>query len=340
MKTITKIFLLLVCGSNLFSCTDFIIENKLNNYIVGRSMEFGLPLQSKIEVFQKKQKFISKIEDKTGMEFNYKYSFIAVTSFDHFVTDGMNEKGLSFGILWFQSAKYPENDLSNLKNVLALEDIGNWILSSFQNIDELKNGLKKIKFYVHKIKDLNEIVPIHVSIHDANGKSLVVEFINEKIEISENAVGVLTNEPKLEWHVTNLSNFINLDAMNKASIIFDGTVIDPTGQGSGLLGLPGDWTPPSRFIRTAFMKNFIIKPKTDHQTVNLAFHLLNAVDIPYGAIRTKDGKNYEFTRWVVVKDLKNKKLFYRTYKDLIINEINVIDAIKANKSIPMIGTDL
>ena len=140
-----------------------------------------------------------------------------------------------------------------------------------------------------------------------------------------------------------MSNNIILTAVNKKISHFDGTVIDPTGQGTGLLGIPGDWTPPSRFVKIALLKDFVKKTKTAKENINLAFHLLNSVDIPYGAIRTIDGKDFDYTQWIVVKDLSNKTFSYRTYKNLDILTINLENEIKKlrgkRKKIKMLGAD-
>jgi len=154
------------------------------------------------------------------------------------------------------------------------------------------------------------------------GRSLVVEFIDGEMQISDNPIGVLTNAPKFDWHTTNLRNYINLSSINKGPATLDGTVLDPTGQGSGLLGLPGDWTPPSRFVRMALLKGFVKKPKTASLNVNLALHFLNNVDIPYGAVQENKGQEFDYTQWAIVKDLSNGVLYYRVYKNLNVQSVN------------------
>ena len=347
MEILSKIFqscllIFLMLFSSLFACTDFILDYGSKNVVVGRSMEFGSNLESQIVIFPKNEKRVSKIKNRNGLSWTSKYAYIAVTSFKtDLVADGMNEKGLSIGTLWFTDVKYPKIPTNARSKTIALEDLSNWILGSFANISEVKKGLQKIYIWAHVIKALKEIPPIHLSLHDQSGKSIVIEFVDGKMNLIDNEVGVLTNNPAFDWHVTNLSNYINLTAINKGKVVFDGTAINPVGQGSGLLGLPGDWTPPSRFVKIAILKNFVKKPKSVEESKNLAFHLLNTVDIPYGVVRSKDGKEFDHTQWIVVKDLVNKKLSYRTYKDLNIHTIDLMEEIpKLNskkKIIPMVG---
>ena len=79
--------------------------------------------------------------------------------------------------------------------------------------------------------------------------------------------------------------------------------------------VPGDWTPPSRFVRMAIFKQTLVPPADAEAATLAAIHILNTVDIPYGAICGKDNKDYDFTQWIVVKGLRNKKIYYRTYND-------------------------
>lgn len=327
-----------------YACTDFVLINDNKNVVVARSMEFAQNLESEILVYPKGLKNVSILDNnQKGFSWTSKYAVIGMTCFgeEKFISDGMNDQGLSFGLLFFPGAKYPPLRSDNKSNMINFDDVGCWILGSFVTVEEVKGALQKIQIWFHEIPQLKEIPPLHLSIHDASGKSLVVEFINGKMEISDNPIGVLTNAPKFEWMETNLRNYINLTAVNSKTVQIDGTVLDPTGQGSGLLGIPGDWTPPSRFVRIALFKNSVQKTKTPVENRNLAFHLLNTVDIPYGVIRDSGGKDFDFTQWIVVKDLSDKKFFYRTYKDLSIKSIDFIKVaqnLKQPKKFPMIGT--
>jgi len=324
MKGLKKcLFYLIVFCSSGYACTDFLIRSEEGNIVIGRSMEFGTFLDSEIIFFPKGLKTTSMLEGKTkGLSWTNKYSYLAVNAFGmDMVVDGMNEKGLSFGILWFPGAKYPSNSSNNTKKTIALEDLGNWILGTFSNVREVAKGLKTISILAQVIPKLNEVPPIHLSIHDKKGTSLTIEFLDGEMKVLDNPVGVLTNAPKLEWHLINLRNYVNLSAFNKDAVTFDGSLFAPTGQGTGLLGIPGDWTPPSRFVKTAILKNFAEKAKNTSENINLAFHLLNTVDIPYGVVRGANSNDYDYTQWVVVKDLNHQKLYYRTYRDLNIYSI-------------------
>jgi choloylglycine hydrolase len=341
-------FLILLLKTPVNGCTDFCLKDQKNNIVVGRSLEFAQNLESQIVIYPKNQKLTSivKVDGKNqkGLSWTSRYNFLAINAFDSdLLIDGFNEKGLSIGTLWFPGAKYPEfkPDKRRYYNAISLIDLGLYLLGSYSSVDEVKRALKRIDIYFPYVKQLGQIPPIHLSIHDKSGASIVVEFIDHKMIIHDNKIGVLTNMPSFDWQVTNLANYINLSDINKKSIKLDGGVLNPTGQGSGLLGIPGDWTPPSRFVRIALIKNFVQKAKNVHENINLGFHLLNMVDIPYGAVRDSQNKGFDYTQWSLVKDLKNGVMYYRTYYDQRVKTIDLNMEAKnlksTEKKIPMVG---
>jgi len=327
------VLLICFCG-NLFCCTDFTIMAENKSIANGRSMEFGTDLQSELIIIPKGVKQQSKLENgQRGISWTAKYAAMGMNVFGlDVLIDGINEKGLTIGGLWMPGTVYPSVKKGTSSQLISLMDLGNWILGSFSSIEEVKDALKVVEIVPEKIAQIGEVPPLHFSLHDATGESLVIEFTDGKMKMYENKVGVLTNAPEFSWHETNLRNYLNLSAVNAAPIKLDGSVLSPTGQGSGLLGVPGDWTPPSRFVRIAIFKNLVAVAKNAKQNSNLAFHLLNTVDIPYGTIRDRKDQQFDYTQWVVVKDLANPKIYWRTYGDLNIREIDFKEALQRAKN--------
>jgi len=314
------LFIILFSIHKSFSCTDFSLADKQGNIVVGRSMEFGTNLESAITFYPAGMPSTCYIPaDEKTMNWTNKYGYLALTAFGGItISDGMNEKGLSLEVLWFPSAKYPSPENCDPQSTIALQHLGNYLLSTCASLEDVQQAFMDLTILAKPVEQLGGVPPIHLSFHDSLGRSLAVEFIDGTIFVIDNPIGVLTNYPQLSWHLTNLENYINLSAINKNAVSFDGSVFHPSGQGSGLLGIPGDWTPPSRFVKIALLKNFILPADSPEENVKLAFHLLNTVDIPYGAIRSIDGKNYDYTQWTIVKDLTNKKIYYRTYNQPMI----------------------
>jgi choloylglycine hydrolase len=142
------------------------------------------------------------------------------------------------------------------------------------------------------------------------------------MQIHDNPNTVLTNYPPFDWMVINLQNYIHLSAFNAAPQKIQGKIFEQTGQGSGMLGLPGDLTPPSRFVRISTFLQFANQPQNRVEAVNLAEHLLNTFDIPKGVIRDRE-KNEDYTQWIVIKDQTNKVFYFRSYKNLILKSIDM-----------------
>ena len=127
--------------------------------------------------------------------------------------------------------------------------------------------------------------PCHYIVNDASGQCVVLEYVNGELKIHDNPLGVITNSPTFDWHVTNLRNYVNLTVNNVPPVEISGIKLPGFGQGSGMLGLPGDFTPPSRFIRAVAFSQSALPVATADEGVLQAFHILNQFDIPKGAAR-------------------------------------------------------
>ena len=102
--------------------------------------------------------------------------------------------------------------------------------------------------------------------------------------------------------MSNLKNYVHLTHAHAKELEVNGFKLFPQGSGGGFLGMPGDWTSPSRFVKLFFMKQYAEAPQNSDQAVNQAIHFLNALDIPKGVVHYK-GERADYTQWIVVKDL-------------------------------------
>jgi choloylglycine hydrolase len=152
-------------------------------------------------------------------------------------------------------------------------------------------------------------------VHDAFGKSLVIEYIKGELKLYDNPLGVMTNSPSFDWQMTNLRNYVHLFTPQPIKISLHGVELFPTGQGSNFWGLPGDFTPPSRFVRLVTLSQTAHPEKTATDGVNLAINIINNITIPRGSVVEEkgDAKQFEYTQWTTVCDLTNTRLYYRTY---------------------------
>ncbi len=319
-------FLLLFCCCAIYACTDFVIQADDGTLVNGRSLEFGMDLQSAVKVFPRNQKMSSQNPNyKKGIEWVSKYGFVGVTAFGmNFAFEGLNEAGLSFGYLWMPGfTEYPSVSQEEMKKGLDFVDFGAWALGNFSSVAEVREGLKGVRIWGHAVPPLPGIPPVHAAIHDAQGNHLVVEFVEGQMKVYENPTTVLTNSPPFPWHLINLGNYLGLQALNADPVQINGLKIAPLGQGSGLIGIPGDWTPPSRFVKMVTLIRFAQKPADAIGAVNLVEHLLNAVDIPLGDVQEKGEQGGDFTQWAVIKDLTHRVFYFRSYYDLCLKKVDL-----------------
>lgn len=248
-----------------------------------------------------------------GMRFTAKYGFVGLAmDRQEFVVEGVNEARLSAGLFYFPDyGEYVTYDAGRKHHTMADLQLVSYILSSFATVDEAIEGIKRI--------DVVSVYPgastAHWRIAETSGRQVVLEFIGGKPCFYENHVGVITNAPGFEWQVTNLNNYINIEVGTFAPKMLGKQQLKSIGNGSGYLGLPGDFTPPSRFVRAAYLLNTTGQQADGWHTALHLFHLLNNFDVPV-ACDTPSGQepgDYpSATQWTVVSDLTNGKIYYRT----------------------------
>lgn len=330
-KYFTTILILIVLASgagSALACTDFVLKAEDGSMVNARAMEFAVALDSYAVIYPRGFVFASDAPGgKKGASWTGKYGFAAISGIGlEGVTDGMNEAGLSVGFLWLPETEYQQVPKKESAKAVDITDLGSWMLSNFSSVEEVKKSMRNIFVWGRPVPEANNMfLPLHVAVHDASGENLVIEFINGQVQIHDNPVGVLTNAPTFDWQVENLRNFVNLTSVSAQPMSISGVTLAPAGQGSGMLGVPGDWTPPSRFVRAAFFTHFADQPKTADEAVLLAQHILNTVDIPYGEAKgeTPEGVEKDYTMWTVIKDLKNKVLYFRTYENLSLRAVDL-----------------
>ena len=156
----------------------------------------------------------------------------------------------------------------------------------------------------------------HWRIADATGAQAVLEIIGGEPRFYDNKLGVLTNSPGFEWQMTNLNNYVNLFPGQADPLkLTDEVTLRQFGAGAGFLGIPGDVTPPSRFVRAAFYKATAPQYGTSFETVKETFQILNNFDIPIGVEHGAGKAPADIpsaTQWTTSSDQSALRLYYRT----------------------------
>lgn len=310
------------------ACTDFQIVASDGSVIIGRSMEFAAEVGSCVFAVPRGEKGEGGSPDGgRGLTWTSKYGYLAINAFgiERLALDGMNEAGLSIEGLWLPGTSYQSVSRRQRSRAINGGLLGAWLLGCFRDVKEVKEALGGVRVWLGVVPQMGIVPPVHFAVHDAAGNNIVVEFIGGEVKIYDNPVGVMTNTPEFGWHLTNLRNYANLSADNAERLTLGASSFERTGNGSGMLGVPGDFTPPSRFVRTALLAHFSDRPKDAPGAVNLAAHVLNAVDIPRGAIkgRERGAVAEDYTQWVVVKDLTNRVLYMRSYGSMGFRKIDM-----------------
>lgn len=321
-------------------CTGIQLKTTSGAPIYGRTMEFADNLASAALVIPKGQKFTAAGPSfhTPGKSWVSQYDITGLnTDGLPLIIDGINSEGLCVGAFYFVGyAGYMDVSEKDADESICSIDVPVYLLSNCKTVEEVKTALLAVK--VNKgsygsSSNTTDPVPLHYNIHDAMGNVLVVEYINGELQMHDNPIGVLTNSPDYKWHYTNLSNYVNLTPDNKKELRLKNmsntgkelNPILPTGQGSGLLGIPGDYTPPSRFVRALFYSKAVVPVKENEEAVMQAFHILDAFDIPVGTIRALKGDqpSLEYTQWTVASDLEQRRFYFHTVGNRTIHLIDL-----------------
>lgn len=326
--TLLLVLCLLPFSSHLDACTGVLLKAADQSVISGRTLEFGQNLELKATFVPRNITFTASTPQGNGLRYKSKFSAVGISCFnDPAIMDGINEAGLVAGAFYFPNfAEYTAVTNSNQNVALSPVDFVNWMLTQFSNIEDLQQALSSVVIVPTVYSSWGPTPPpMHYIVYDKTGKSIVIEPTDSSLVVYQNPLGTITNSPTFDWHLTNLSNYINLYPYNLAPISFSGFEIQSLGQGSGMLGLPGDFTPPSRFVRAAFFSNYAFYPQNAGSLVGEIFHLLNQFDIPKGVVRSKDnGKvNYDITYITTAKSPSNLRYYYKTNEQQVINYIDL-----------------
>ena len=309
------------------ACTGISMFSADGSYFQARTIEWaGTNLNSMYVVVPRnfsQTSFTPK--GQNGMTFKSKYGYFGLAVHEkEFIAEGLNEAGLSAGLFYFPNfGSYVLYDENYNSTTIADLQLVSWILSQFATVDEVKANINKVRV-VSLMGGNGSEEAIHWIIGDKSGKQIVLEIENGVPHIYDNPIGVLTNAPGFQWHLSNLSNYINLTPVNPPAHKMADFMVNPIGHGNGFLGLPGDFTPPSRFVRAAFFKSTAPMLPTARQTMLQCFHILNNFDIPIGMNFPKNEipDLPSATQWTSVIDLTNKVVYYKTFDN---NNIRMID---------------
>lgn len=259
---------------------------------------------------------------------NYVFSFRKVgTMKNHYAMIGMayvqegyplyyeatNEKGLSMAGLNFPENAYYGEVLPGKDNVASFELIP-WVLGQCATVAEVKCLLEHINIANIAFSETLPPSPLHWIIADKEC-ALTVEAVTEGLKVYDNPIGVLTNNPTFDYHMTNLNNYMNLSNQTSMNRFAKGLHLKEYSRGMGALGLPGDLSSTSRFVRMAFNKlNSVVEEESEEASVGQFFHLLDSVAMTTGALQMPNGR-YDRTVYSCCCNVDRGIYYYTTYEN-------------------------
>jgi choloylglycine hydrolase len=313
---------------NTEACTGIQLKAKDGSLVHGRTLEFGIQVDTSIIVIPRGYAFEGTTPHGKGLKYQAKYAAVGAMAFDNpAIMDGINEKGLSVGTFYFPGfASYPEMTSENQSKAVSPVEFSNWLVTNFATVDEVKSGLANIVIAPTISKSWGTMPPpFHYIVYDKQGQCLVIEPLNGKLVTYDNKLGTFTNSPQFDWHMTNVRNYINLTPENPKPLKINGLEFSSFGQGGGMVGLPGDFTPPSRFVRAAIF-SITATPSSDASSaIFQTFHILNQFDIPVGLVRETAGDVHytDYTMITCARDPQSLKYYFRTYDDQNIRYVDL-----------------
>ena len=229
--------------------------------------------------------------------------------------EATNEKGLSMAGLNFPNNAHYFEISADKENVAPFELIPK-ILGKCKDLSEARTLLERINIANIGFSDSLPPSPLHWMISDKE-KSITLEATRDGIKIYDNPFEVLTNNPTFDFHMMNMNNYMGLSA-GAAVSEFKSVPLENYSLGMGALGLPGDFSSTSRFVKAFFVRENSVD---GGMPVNQFFHIMSSVAMPKGCVKTENG--FEYTRYTCCCDLESGVYYYTTYNDPTIRSVSL-----------------
>ena len=251
--------------------------------------------------------------------------------------EATNEKGLSMAGLYFpKNACFFDNDKFKLS--LSPFELIPYFLGLYSSIEEIKFLLLNLNITNIPFSENIPISDLHWMISDDN-ECIVIEQTKDGLKLYDNPVGVLTNNPPFDYHLTNICNYRNLTSNYSESRFSNKIDFNQYGQGMGAIGLPGDNSPSSRFVRASFNKLNSVCKDDEESSVTQFFHILDSVTMVEGTTITKDGKN-DITLYSCCINTSKGIYYYKTYSNSQITAIKMTEEEKNKKCLSVFDLNM
>ncbi len=296
---------------------------KTKDFYFGRTLDYEYSYKEEVTITPRNYEF--KFRNVNNLTSHYAIIGMAFISDDYpLYYDAVNEEGLAIaGLNFVGNAYYNEKQL-NKENIAQFELIP-YLLGSCSSVKEVKKLLEKINITNEAFSEELPLAQLHWIISDKED-CITLESVKEGLKIYDNPVGVLTNNPTFDKQLFNLNNYSGLSPKNKENTFNDKLNFDSYSRGLGALGLPGDLSSMSRFVRVAFVKMNSLSEENEMASVSQFFHILNSVDQQRGCCDLGNNK-FEITIYTSCCNTNKGIYYYTTYNN---HQITAVDMHREN----------
>ena len=310
------------------------ITYSTDNHYFGRNLDLEYSYKETVTITPRNYEF--KFRKVQNIKKHYAIIGMAYVAEDYpLYYDAINEKGLGMAGLNFPGNADYKEEKEDKNNIAPFEFIP-YVLSQCSNIKEVKELLKNINIALINFSNELPVSPLHWIISDKE-LSITVESVKEGIKIYDNPVGVLTNNPTFDIQMFNLNNYINLSTEKPINNFSKKLNLETYSRGMGAIGLPGDLSSASRFVKATFTKMNSISGNSESESISQFFHILGSVYQQRGCVHMGENK-YEITIYSSCCNMDKGIYYYNTYEN---SQITGIDMYKENlESDKLISYDL
>ena len=301
----------------IYMCTC--IQFKTEDNYFGRNLDLEYRFNEKVVITPRNYEF----KLKNGNTIKTKYSMIGVAAVaDNYplYAEASNEKGLSMAGLYFpDNACFFDEESSKLN--LAQYELIPYLLGNYSTIEEIRHIISDLNITNIPFSRDMPVSELHWMISDTK-ECIVIEQMKNGMNVYDNPIGVLTNNPPFSYHMANINNYINLTPLYAKNRFSDKINLQQYGNGMGALGLPGDASPSSRFIRASFNLLNSVCDSDEESSITRFFHILDSVSMIRGATITKEGLA-DITNYSCCINTSKGIYYYKTYMNNMITAVRM-----------------
>lgn len=295
------------------------ISYKTKDHYFGRNLDLEYSYEESVAITPRNYPFVFRKEQTN--ERHYAIIGVAYVHSDYpLYYDAVNEKGLGMASLNFPGNAVYHCVREDMHNITPFELIP-WVLGTCQTVQEAKRLLERTNLLKVPYNQELLLTPLHFLISDKY-ESVVVEPLKDGLHVVDNPVKVLTNNPPFSYHMYHLNEYMSVSKKEPVNRFAKELLLDAYSRGMGGIGLPGDLSSSSRFVRAAFTKWNSLDGKDEAESVSQFFHILGSVEQQKGCVQVEGGE-YEYTVYTSCCNTDKGIYYYKTYHNSSIMAVDM-----------------